>query len=375
MKDNHIRIIADLITDDPDLFESTTTANVAFPVGFNQPSKKKRKKKYKVNPITGQPTKGEILYSDLKTNIVENAEDKKKVEAINNNLRNISNSLKNGIELPQTWNQGHISNKDFINTLETLNIKDQPESGIRRIHNLFNNIGSMSTTRSDTDDNQFISEFLAFAKDVKKWSSILKGEGIGTLPFGFPPKNWWGRNWAMPTARRGYVAILLSELSNRFIKEINIKKAEHAPTCTENQCSKYEHALFVYQLLKNGNVKLFDIFEELKGERQKAFEEFKKKPKIEKQKQKKEKLQKPEKTVGFAKPGPLETKIYQLEKAMADRMPGYSTGEKIKNLWTLGIPYVPMLIKDVENREFYDHYIARAKNAFGNEFVRNIVGE
>lgn len=83
MNDDTVEKIAKLLTNDPDVFNEMAVGTGAIAMGMgNVPSRKKRKKRpkededsedYKANPVTGQPKKGEVLYSDITSE--EGAED------------------------------------------------------------------------------------------------------------------------------------------------------------------------------------------------------------------------------------------------------------------------------------------------------------
>ena len=90
MKNDEIKKIAELLTDDPDIFNEMAVGTGAIAMGPgnvlrqkpDQPRTRKRKKKrasededvenkpakkFHADPVTGQPKDGEILYSDTQS--------------------------------------------------------------------------------------------------------------------------------------------------------------------------------------------------------------------------------------------------------------------------------------------------------------------
>lgn len=87
---NEIKKIADLLTDDPDIFNemAVSTGAIAMGPGNVPRTRKKRKRqsedespenkpigKYYANPVTGKPENGEVLYSDTQSEETEDSVD------------------------------------------------------------------------------------------------------------------------------------------------------------------------------------------------------------------------------------------------------------------------------------------------------------
>lgn len=258
---DHIKKIARLLTDDPDVFNETAvgTGAIAFGPSGNismlRPKRKKKArpnegedvenvkiKKYYADPVTGQPkvkgdeddNSGEVLYADTKSEepeepIKENEEDTTGL----NKLHKLLTAPIEGYETPSWYENGvPVDNQ----------VRDQIRSNLREAFTNLQNIKHVLRSLKYGAN-------CALLRDWDRYTKLILRATGSNIPA--PPRGWWGQGWS-PSETKKYYKEFFWEVAAKYLIEADQILDEHILKCDSAECTSKKHTLYMIKAFCDG---------------------------------------------------------------------------------------------------------------------------